>query len=254
MTAHVALDVNVHKHLKLDPTRVEEAGADLHMIPVVVSEFMKLVVQYPIVLTKHAETGAFSCICLTGIEEGENLFLHNAQFDSQISFCIIDSNALYVPHNISRQPFVVGNDDTGKNDYVLCFDTDSKILNSEKGKAIFNADGSASQVLTNAQESLTALLYGEKQTSMFIELLLDMDLIVPLTLEITLASGANKTIQGLYSIDEDKLNALNNSQLNKLHTSGFLQSAFTQVASLGQIYRLIELKNQRDAAPDVLMQ
>jgi hypothetical protein len=243
MTAHVALDVNVHKHLKLDPTRVEEAGADLHMIPVVVSEFMKLVVQYPIVLTKHAETGAFSCICLTGIEEGENLFWHNAQFD-----------ALYVPHNISRQPFVVGNDDTGKNDYVLCFDTDSKILNSEKGKAIFNADGSASQVLTNAQESLTALLYGEKQTSMFIELLLDMDLIVPLTLEITLASGANKTIQGLYSIDEDKLNALNNSQLNKLHTSGFLQSAFTQVASLGQIYRLIELKNQRDAAPDVLMQ
>ena len=106
----------------------------------------------------------------------------------------------------------------------------------------------------SAQESLTALLYGEKQTSMFIELLLDMDLIVPLTLEITLASGANKTIQGLYSIDEDKLNALNNSQLNKLHTSGFLQSAFTQVASLGQIYRLIELKNQRDAAPDVLMQ
>lgn len=243
MTAHVALDVNVHKHLKLDPARVEEAGADLHMIPVVVSEFMKLVVQYPIVFTKHAETGAFSCICLTGIEEGENLFWHNAQFET-----------LYVPHNISRQPFVVGNDDTGKNDYVLCFDTDSKILNSEEGKAIFNADGSASQVLTDAQQSLSALLYGEKQTSMFIELLLDMDLIVPLTLEITLASGANKTIQGLYSIDEDKLNALNNTQLAKLHTSGFLQSAYTQVASLGQIYRLIELKNQRDAAPDVLMQ
>lgn len=243
MTAHVALDANVHKHLKLNSAKVEEMGADLHMIPVVVSEFMKLVVQFPILFTKHADTGAFTCICLTGFEDGENLFWQNAEFD-----------ALYIPLNVSRHPFFVGSDDTQKNDYVICFDTDSQILNTEEGDSIFNADGSASPILVNAQEQLSELLIGEKQTSAFIEVLLELDLLVPLALEITLASGESKTIKGLYSIDEDKLNALNENQLAQLQANGYLQAAYTQVASLGQIYGLIQKKNQRDGAPNPWMQ
>lgn len=243
MTAHVALDAQAHKHLKLDATKVEEMGADLHMIPVVLSEFMKLVVQYPILFTKHAETGEFTCICLTGFTPGENLFWHNAEFD-----------ALYIPLNVRRHPFFVGHDDTGKQDYVICFDANSPILNTEQGDAIFNDDGSASEVLINAQDQLSELLVGERETQSFIQALLDANLLVPLSLDITLGSGIQTTVKGLYSIDEDKLNALGPAQLAQLNHKGYLQAAYTQVASLGQIYSLIQRKNHRDNAPNPWMQ
>lgn len=236
MASLVALDAKEHRNLKVNSSKVEEVGADLHMVPVVVSEFTKLIVNYPILFTKNADTGQFSCIGLMGFEQGENLFWQEREFKT-----------VYVPLNITRHPFYLGKDDNSDDDYVICVNRDSDLLSQTQGESIFNNDGSATSILRAAQEDLTQLVEGERQTQDFIESLSSLGLIVPLSLDITLESGEKKTINGLYSIDEEKMENLSAEQLVSLNRNGFLQAAYTQIASLSHIYSLISLKNERDA-------
>lgn len=236
MTSLVALDSNTHRSLRVISNKAEEVGADLNMVPVVVSEFTKLVVQFPILFTKNSETGQFSCVSLLGLDEGENLFWQDARF-----------NALYLPLHISRQPFFVGEDETGARDYLLCINQESDCLSEQSGERIFNDDGTPGNVLKQAQADLSQLLAGERQTLELVKYLVELNLLVPLTLEITLASGQTKKINGLYSVDEEKMKSLSAEQLFLLNTNGNLQAIYTHLASLSHIYSLIDLKNKKDA-------
>ena len=82
----VSLDKTTHRHIRIDSRRVEASGAKLNMVPVVMTEFLKLVVQYPIAFAKDKETGRFTCVALFGFHDEENLFVENAEW-----------NAIYVP-------------------------------------------------------------------------------------------------------------------------------------------------------------
>ena len=79
--------------------------------------------------------------------------------------------------------------------------------------------------------------------------MLKFKLLLPLALDITFANKQSSQVKGLYSIDEDKLQALSGEQLAELNQAGYLQAAYTQLASLGQIYTLIDRKNKRMASP-----
>ncbi|MFT4937959.1 MAG: hypothetical protein ACI88A_000981 [Paraglaciecola sp.] len=242
MAKLVALNSKAHKMLRVNTEKIAEHGADLHMIPVVVSEFLKLVVQFPILFSKSVETGHFVCVALMGFEEGENLFWQNAQF-----------NSIYTPLNIARQPFFVGQDEYSGDDYVICIDLQSHALSElpteDKQELLFDQQGAASAYLQSAQSILAELINGEQQTAQFIQILLTHNLLLPLSLDITFEDEQSCTVNGLYSVDEDKLASLDGSVLSELNASGWLQPIYTQLASLGQIYALIDKKNRRNAQP-----
>lgn len=241
MAKLVALNNRIHQGLYIDANKAEEQIADLHMLPVVPSEFQKLVVQLPILFSKNAETGQFVCVTLMGLEEGENLFWQEARFQG-----------IYTPLNVARQPFFVGQDEQTGDDYVICVDMDNAAVaekhSSNHDQPLFAKNGKASDYLLKAQDTLAALIQGEQQSAMFIQQLLKLQLLLPLALDITFENKQSIKIKGLYSIDEDKLQALSGEQLGELNQQGFLQAAYTQLASLGQIYALIDRKNKRNSA------
>lgn len=234
MTTLVALENETHSQLKVDIAQVEEVGADLHMLPVVISEFQELVVQYPILFAKHEETGRFQCVALMGLEEGENLFWQGGK-----------SHSIYTPLNIARHPFFLGQDESSGDNFVICIDEDSPSVSALRGESLFDDSGKATEFLNRAQSILAALLQGEKHTNDWIECLVELELLVPLTLDITFENNDTKQIKGLYSVDEDKLNGLAAEELKSLQQSGALSAIYTQLASLGQIYALIDRKNRR---------
>lgn len=236
MTHLVALDASAHRNLRVLTEQVEEQGADLHMVPVARSEFLKLVVQFPILFSKNADTGQFLMVALMGLEEGENLFWQAGEMQT-----------VYTPLSITRHPFFVGQDEQSGENHVICIDEDSSLLSEEEGERLFNEDGSATALLETAQQRLAQLLDGERDATEFLQTLTELNLLVPLSLDITYADGSVSKINGLYSIDEDKLAALDGDTVASLHRSGYLQSIHTQLASLGQIYALIERKNTRNA-------
>ena len=95
---------------------------------------------------------------------------------------------------------------------------------------------------------LAELLRGEQQQQQLIQALLDCGLIQPLSLEITFANQQSTKLQGLYTIDQQKLAKLSQTQLYSLHQQGWLAAIYTVLASAAQFYPLIARKNQQLAA------
>src|SRR3954463_1027368 len=91
------LSRNAHAGLRTPTGRSEAAAAGQHLIPIVVSEFRKAAIQYPIVFAKNPETGRFAPYVLVGLASEENLFWSGTELD-----------VAYVPLNVRRQPFYVG--------------------------------------------------------------------------------------------------------------------------------------------------
>lgn len=231
MTNFVALHNQRHQQLRIDTQLVESLGATNNMVPVVMSEFLRLVVNYPIVFTKSGETGNFLCVALLGFEQDENLFWSSDQWQS-----------IYTPLNIMRQPFFIGqeNDQT-----LICIDADSSTLKTGRGEAIFDSAGAETDYLQKIKSRLAELITGESQTQDFIKALLALNLIMPMALDISFANAQQQRVQGLYTINEEHLAQLGADQLLNLQQQGYLQPIYTMIASLGQIYALIQKKNER---------
>jgi hypothetical protein len=240
MTHLVAVDNKNHLNTKIDLSKIEQHGADLHLVPVVLSEFIHLAVQYPIVLTKHGETGQFVFSAMLGFEKNENLFWQDEQWQG-----------LYVPLQVRRQPFFVeaiehqNNSEHDNNKLVVCVNMESPALSNNTGEALFDINGQESNFFQEAKAMLAQLLIGEKENNLLLESLTLMGLIQPMSLDITFIDQSSTKLSGLYTIDQDKLGVLTNEQIITLYQSGLLPSIYTMITSLGQIHALIDLKNKR---------
>jgi hypothetical protein len=234
-----SLDKTAHREISIDSRMVEVLGAGLNMVPVALSEFLKLVVQYPIAFTKDKETGRFVCVALFGLHDGENLFLENGQW-----------NAIYIPLHITRQPFFLGNaaENTPDGDqFVVCIDVEHGSIRDSAGERIFDADGNETAYLERMKECLAELLNGESSTRHFVETLARLKLLIPMQLEITFEKGDSTEVTGLYTIDESRLAELSADDVTSLHAQQYLGPIYTMLASLGHIYSMVDKRNKRFA-------
>ena len=235
----VAVDNKNHLKVQIDTSKLALHGAKLNMVPVVLSEFSNLAVQYPIVLTKNGDTGKFVFVALLGFEAGENLFWQNGQWQG-----------LYLPLQIRRQPFFVGNPDASnpivKNgDHIVCIDTQSPAITSEGGMALFDDRGLVTEFFHQTKACLAQLLTGEVDNKNLIDNLQNMALLQSMSLEITFANLESRRLNGLYTINQDKLAKLNDEHILQLHKLGLLGAIHILITSLGHVQALIDLKNKR---------
>lgn len=235
MSNLVQLNLANHRHLQLEPQQCAQHGAELNLIPVVMSEFRQLVTQYPILLTKNGDTGAFTFVAMLGFAKGENLFWRDHQWHS-----------IYLPLQIRRQPFFVGAKDAATGEHPLCIDMDSpSISQAPNAVALYSDSGEESDYLLEAKQNLAQLLQGEADNHDFILLLQELKLLQSLSVEIAFEHAAPTRLNGLYTIDEKQFNNLSDAQLLRLHRTHFFEPIYMMIASLGQIYSLIDLKNRR---------
>lgn len=236
----VAVDNKIHRKVQIDIHKIALHGAELNMVPVVMSEFSNAAVQYPLAITKNGDTGEFVCIALLGFEAGENLFWHNDEWQG-----------LYLPLQIRRQPFFIGNaNSTNKAqadtvDQIVCIDSQSPAITYDSGKALFDERGLDTDYFQQAKACLVQLLTGEADNISLIENLQNMNLLQSLSLKITFVNQTSTRINGLYTINKEALAKLTDEQVLQLHSLGLLAAIHTLINSLGQVQTLIDLKNQR---------
>lgn len=245
MTNMVAINNKEHAGLKVTNDALN-LSANQHLVPVVVSELNKLVVHYPVVITKLDDSGQFGLSALLGFEENENLFWQQGQWDG-----------VYIPAQFERLPFYVGTEPSNTNaqaNRVLCIDMDNSSVNEQDGSPLFDNMGEPTSYLVEKQQILAQLLDGETQNQRFIAALVQHNLITPFTLDITFENESKTSITGLYTIDEDKLAALSPQAIADLHAQNLLQSIYTLVASNAQIYALIDKKNKANKNADAWFQ
>ncbi|AEE22851.1 SapC family protein [Paraglaciecola chathamensis] len=235
MAKPVLIDFEQHSKTLIKTGRGAEFGENVHFIPVIADEVRALALAYPLCFLKDNNTGQFGLNVLTGFEAGENLYLQGDQWRTH-----------YVPIHLRRQPFLVGVTEEGakptSDNTVLTLDMDSARVNTEQGEGLFNEQGKPSDYLTQMIDLLGQLMSGNNRTEVFIETLLEHDLIEELQLSITLKDGQQKRFDGLYNINEANLGALSSDNLEAFHKKGYLQACYLIAASTGHIQTLVEWK------------
>jgi len=237
MSSVAVLEKNKHSATRIDVSKKISHVANQRLMPVVLSEFQRCANHFPIILTKNGETDKFICAAVFGFDQGENLFIDDAE-----------ESAVYAPLNIQRQPFLLVNrnevqGEEKPEDFVLCLDESSPcITEDETGQALFENDEPTGYIEL-MQKTFTELLNGEKQTEAFVEKMVEMDLIAPLSLNLAFNNEGQQRIDGAYTINEEKLNKLDSTQIYELHNTGYLGLIYTIYVSLGQFYPLLSRKN-----------
>ncbi len=234
----VAVHPQFHKACYVFPQLAEAAGAELQLIPVVPAEVAHVACQMPVVLTKNEQTGQFVLAAMAGFEPKQNLFWQDGRWQG-----------LYLPLQLQRQPFFLGKNDDKGTDYAVCLDMQNPAVGEgevpEGAQALFSATGADTEYYQNAKQILASILQGEAQVQQLAELLVVMDLIQPMSLDITFADKSSTRLNGLYTIDQQKLAALDPAHIVLLHQKGLLAVVYSLLGSVSQIYALIERKNQQ---------
>jgi hypothetical protein len=69
-----------------------------------------------------------------------------------------------------------------------------------------------------------------------------------LELNLDLASGEKKKLTGLFTINEDKIKSLPDDKVVDFHKRGLFVPIYAMLGSLGQINRLVQLRNNSSNA------
>ncbi len=219
-----------HQDLRVITRRGVELGDGLMSALTFPAEFRSLQAHYPIVFRQLGNGAGFQPLALFGFQEGQNLFLSGAHWD-----------ASYLPMAIERQPFLIG---TGGGELMIHVDMDSPRISRAEGERVFLPHGGTSEFLERINSLLLAIHQGLQATPAFIRMLLDLDLLESFVLDIDLGDGSQNRLAGFHTINEERLEALPGSDLERLARAGHLQPIYMAIASLSNFRDLIERYRQ----------
>ena len=238
MANHDILDNKNHKDVKVITHFDDEFSEKINSALIFPNEIKAAQRDYPILFIKNPDTGQFQSVVLLGLVAGENQYINNGW------------QASYIPAMINKGPFIIGFEEKEENGEkvklpIVAIDMDNPRVNKKSGEPIFLEDGQASPYLVQVNQSLKTLHEGSQLNQEMFAAFLKNDLIEPVALNIELNNGEKISLQGNYTLNEEKLSQLSGDALTELHSSGLLRVAYFITASLDNIQRLVDLKNKQ---------
>ncbi|WP_315761019.1 SapC family protein [Sphingomonas sp. Y38-1Y] len=230
MANHTILDPAHHRELRVATQHGAGWGDAIMSAVVVPDEFRRVQNDYPILFRLDLATDRFDALALFGFETGENLYLAGDRWDAGA-----------LPLSMEIRPFLIGRTPEGQGQVHL--DADSARIDPA-GVRVFDDAGAPTPYLEAAIEKLRALDSGHARAPAFFAALRRHELLEPLTLDVTLQSGAQHRLIGYHVIDEDRLRSLDAAVLGELHGEGHLMPIFMALASLTNMSGLIARKNR----------
>ena len=236
MSNIVLLDSRLHRKLRVHAQPAALYGDNQRFVAVVVNEFPALAMHYPILFSKDADTGQFYCGAMLGFDSGENLFL-----DEHRTF------SAYRPLNLQRGPFLTAGSD-------LAIELDHPRVAPSGDQQLFTEAGEPSVYLQSIMGLMRDLRPGLERTRIFIDTLLSLKLIEPMTIAARFDDGVNREFTGLYTVNRNQLKELADVAVLDLFRRGYLQLIYLMLASLDHVAELAKKKNRSflpgDAARD----
>ena len=222
-----------HKDLRVITTRSAVYGDGMKSALTFPAEFRNIQAHYPIVFHKAAD-GQFQSIALFGFQDQENLFLGPHGWD-----------AAYVPLTVERQPFLIGFRDR---EPLVHIDLASPRVSRTEGEALFREYGGSTDFLERISSVLLTIHQGLEAAPAFIDALLQHDLLESFVLDVELDDRSQHRLTGFYTINEERLGALDAGGLERMHKAGYLQAIYMAIASQSHFRDLIERRNRLHAA------
>ncbi len=203
-----------------------------YIVSLLTTEFMKAATVYPIVFVNDGlEIRPFA---LLGLKQGENLFVDKeGRWKSH-----------YVPAIIRRYPFLLGKSEDSS-DLMLCIDEESEFISETEGEPLFDEKGKPGPIIESVKNYLTELQKFNELTALFSKALSELDLLMPLKMQVKNTGGDTFNIEGAYAVNEAKLNSLPDEDFMELRKRGALSLIYAHIVSLSQIERLVQMQTER---------
>lgn len=201
--------------------------------PLVAQELPKACMTLPIAFIRQGES--FVPAALQGLQPGQNLFV------------LPDGRWIgpYTPATYRGYPFKLANTENGQ--VVLCVDTDSGLVGEDQTESFFDQQGEPSESVKAVLHFLQQVRTNRAGTERICAALQAEGLIQSWPLTLKSAQG-EKTVQGLYRIDEGKLNSLSSEALQRLQQAGSLAVAYCQLLSMQHLQMLGKLAEAHTSA------
>lgn len=230
----VPLNREAHAKLRIKPINSFEFAKNFHMASLMVHEFARAASVYPIVFIEDKEKDEFRPLALFGLDAGENLFVDDAGA----------WKASYVPAIIRRYPFALAKLSDSEDQFTVCLDEASPVVDKKEGERLFADDGEPTAVIENVKRYLSEMQQMESFTTAFSRFLAEHNLFSPLNMRVRYDNQV-RNIAGCYSVNEERLNNLSDALFLEIRTKRFLAPIFTHLTSLSQLERLAMLKEGR---------
>ncbi|HVI97766.1 MAG TPA: SapC family protein [Sphingomonas sp.] len=229
----VALNNIDHADLRLISVT---AGSDTAVNQTLVfpNEFEAVQRDFPILFRKGPD-GAFQAVALLGLDRDENLFLDDHGW-----------RARTVPVLLQRGPFSIGvpagDAESGP---MIHVDLDDPRVSRTEGAPLFRDHGGNTPLLDQVATVLRTIYAGIDLAAPMFAAFERESLIEPAALTIALDDTHNYRLDDYHTLSAERFRVLDGAALARLHQTGFLACAFWVLSSLGNIARLIDLKNDR---------
>lgn len=194
--------------------------------PLVVAEFSKACMAFPIAFLKVAD--GYSPVAVLGLMKGKNLFVSTGgQWIGG-----------YVPAAYRGYPFRLGV--TKDNQRLLCVDEgsglvvgleDPSLTSGVKSELFFDDTGAPSEAIKNVIGFLSQVDNNRDATSTVCDLFEVHKLIVPWPITLKSPDG-ERAVEGLFKIDEEALRSLKAKAVTALHKENALLPAYCQILSM----------------------
>ncbi|WP_371194832.1 SapC family protein [Glaciecola sp. SC05] len=230
----VPLNNTAHKNVKITPRTSFTDVADKNSIALTVDELSAAASSFPIVFIKDASTGSFHCVALFVFEGTQNLYCsqNNEHWEG-----------VYVPSSMRREPFSLGPDPDQDKTLMIYIDESSAQFSKTDGNALFAEDGTETGFLKSINAQLSEYFNSELLSQNFASTLLEKDLLKEIELLIKFDSERTKRVKGLYTIDEDALNKLDEETVLAFFKQNFFVPIYSMLNSITQFNRLLRLHN-----------
>jgi len=234
------LDARAHRDLKL-PRPVDDwsVAGTIHAIALAALEFADAALDLPIVFVKvPGEQGQAQLVpvAVLGFTAGENLYVQGSSWRGR-----------YVPAMLRMYPFGVAGIEDER--VIIAIDEDWPGWSRTQGEPVFDASGEPSARTRGIADEIGQIA-GELQRGPALgQVLADAGLLMDTRFEATTPDGEKLLLDGFYSVDTDKLAALDDAKALELFRNGAMALIHAHQISMRNMSRLVQWRiEQRQAA------
>lgn len=228
MSKLIPLSPSAHSNAFIDPIRAINDFRTAQVVRLRVPEVGNAGCCFPVLFTKDPQLGVWDISALTSLEPESNLFIDNGEWQG-----------IYSPLAIRTHPVRLAKFEN-KGEVTLALRPEDL---SESGNQLYDDQGRQTDYLKNIEQALHEDLSSASATQAFFRHLQALELIQPINIKVLYHDASSRILEGLYTLDQEKLSALEDSAQLELQKRGYLMAMHSMLTSLFQLNRLIQRHN-----------
>jgi len=223
-----AISSTEHKNLCIKGGEEFKFARNTNSVPLMSVEITKAALNYPIVFAGDEKN--FLPVSVLGIKDGQNLYVDRTG----------KWKAKYIPAFVRRYPFVFSTNDEGQT-FTLCIDEKFSGCNTDgEGERLFDDAGEKTPYLENVLTFLQDYQKEFVRTQAFVTALKELDILEPMTAQVTLADGQQMALAGFLSVSREKLKNLPAEKLSELAKNEALELIYIHLQSLNNFQKMFD--------------